>query len=64
MQPESRGGPNRNAAFAHFKHEDANGRSLAAAVKERSQQHKEMVASIRVRAECGKSSMQLKVLSL
>ena len=48
MQTGSEARPDRNAAFAHFKHDTQPGRTLAAAVKERSQQHKEMVVSIRV----------------
>mmetsp|Transcript_11616 Transcript_11616/g.31666 ORF Transcript_11616/g.31666 Transcript_11616/m.31666 type:complete len:760 (+) Transcript_11616:247-2526(+) len=44
---EVRGGVDRNAAFVHFKHETTEGQSLAAAVKERSQQHKELMASVR-----------------
>eukprot|EP00983_Pelagomonas_calceolata_P055689 1144256-Pelagomonas_calceolata.AAC.7 len=47
FQAEVRGGVDRNAAFVHFKHETTEGQSLAAAVKERSQQHKELMASVR-----------------
>ncbi|KAF5841849.1 kinesin-like protein [Dunaliella salina] len=44
---EAHGGVDRNAAFVHFKRDTAQGQSLAAAVKERSQQHKELMASVR-----------------